>query len=693
LTDPDAALDAALAAHRSGDLIAAEAAYRSLLADHPDHAESHHFFGVLLHQTGRHEAAATAYRRAHELEPGNADYANSLGVQLKALGLTVEAQDAFSRARGLAPAAFGPAYNLGNLLLEAGEPEAALDAYGAALAIEPGNVDAQLNRATTLQMLGRLADAEAAITGVLDTDPANAAALNNLGNVARTRGDTERARDLFRRALDADAASADAAHNLGAAEIDRGDVVAARQAFGHALHLRPGFLKARWFDALSLPVIYDAEDQIDEERARWSAGLERLEAELHLDTPAQVAEALAVLAESCNFALAYQGRDDLSLQRRYAGLVGRIANAAFPGHEDALRSSSRAKPKVLFISAFLRDHTVARLFGGWVRGLDRDRFGVEAMMTAPGGDAVTDGLARACDAFHRDIPSLAGLVARIAETAPDIIIYLDMGMDPRAQVLAALRLAPVQCVAFGHPVTSGFSTIDAFLSGELQEPEEAEAHYAERLRRLPGIGLSYSRPAAPLTQASVGSPVFLCTQSLFKLAPAQDAAFVELARAVPGIRLRFVAHGKRAVTERFQMRLSAAFKAAGLDAGERLEITPQCSRPAFLALHADATAVLDSFRWSGGNTSYEALALGLPVVTLAGQFMRGRVTAAMHEQMGLGDQVAVDELDWVERATRLATDTGHREDVVAAVREASPVLFNDGRPVAALADVLEKLSG
>ena len=83
-------------------------------------------------------------------------------------------------------------------------------------------------------------------------------------------------------------------------------------------------------------------------------------------------------------------------------------------------------------------------------------------------------------------------------------------MDPLAGRLAAQRLAPVQCVAWGHPETTGMPTLDYFLSSDLMEPPDGEAHYTEHLVRLPNLGLCYvpepvARTAAEPRRARAGA--------------------------------------------------------------------------------------------------------------------------------------------------------------------------------------------
>ncbi len=110
--------------------------------------------------------------------------------------------------------------------------------------------------------------------------------------------------------------------------------------------------------------------------------------------------------------------------------------------------------------------------------------------------------------------------------------------------LAALRLAPVQCAGWGHPVTTGHSTIDAFFTCAAMEPADAAAHYTERLIRLPGIGTRYAAPAAARRTHRARDSVcrrarrcFLCPQSLFKIHPDNDALFARVLAAVPTAQL------------------------------------------------------------------------------------------------------------------------------------------------------------
>src|SRR5207253_11098850 len=83
--------------------------------------------------------------------------------------------------------------------------------------------------------------------------------------------------------------------------------------------------------------------------------------------------------------------------------------------------------------------------------------------------------------------NLAAARRQIAEHGLDVLVYTDIGMEDLTYSLAFSRLAPVQCVTWGHPVTTGIPTIDYYLSSTLFETAEAQEHYTETLVRLPAL--------------------------------------------------------------------------------------------------------------------------------------------------------------------------------------------------------------
>jgi predicted O-linked N-acetylglucosamine transferase (SPINDLY family) len=266
-----------------------------------------------------------------------------------------------------------------------------------------------------------------------------------------------------------------------------------------------------------------------------------------------------------------------------------------------------------------------------------------------------------------------------------VVVFPEIGMDATTVKLAALRLAPVQCTSWGHPTTCGLRTVDYFLSSERMEPDDGDAHYSERLVRLPNLSVHYTPPAyarRDLQRGDLGlrpgAAAFFCAQSLFKYLPQDDALFPRIARQLGDSQFLFIASQRSAVlTERFRQRLGRAFTAEGLDPRKHLVILPRMDGSTFQAVARACDVFLDNIGWSGCNSTLESMAAGLVPVTCAGDTMRGRHTFAILKMMQLDELIADDFAAYVELATRLASDAGWRSRVQAKMVERLPRVFGD----------------
>ena len=211
------------------------------------------------------------------------------------------------------------------------------------------------------------------------------------------------------------------------------------------------------------------------------------------------------------------------------------------------------------------------------------------------------------------------------------------------------------------------------------------------MRLLPGIGTYYPRPAMPAdaTRSAFGLPpavpLLLCPQSLFKIHPDNDLLYARILRDVSDAELVLFEGREPQLTALFRTRLEAA----GVP-GERIHFLPQCAHDDYLRVNAVCDLMLDTLHWSGGNTSLDALACGLPLVTLPGSFMRGRQSAGMLQLMGLDELIVADHDSYVQLVTALARDAARRQDLAARIRAAHQRIFADQAPIAALAALLRQ---
>jgi uncharacterized protein (TIGR03032 family) len=508
--------------------------------------------------------------------------------------------------------------------------------------------------------------------------PQSAVIANHLGNALQDAGRQDEAIDQYRAALVADPRFTPALQNLGHLLINRGRTDEGLAALHRAQEIQPLPIN-RVMAATALPVVYASSEDVRRHRGRMDADVAALVSEgITIDTTETLAPT--------DFFAAYQGENDRELQSN----LGKV----FLGPESATRTrrgARRTRPRIGFLSAYFRDHTIGRLNLGRIRELSRDRFEVVVISANHSQDPVARAFEASADRFVRLPRSVAAARSTVVSEDLDLLLFTDVGMDALTYTLAFSRMAPVQAATWGHPVTTGSPHIDWFISSDLLETEGADSHYTEHLARLPSLGVFYERPAVVKEngfRARLGvSPeahLYACPQTLFKFHPSFDELLAAILRGDPDGELLLI-QGR--VTEWTEL-LRARFQRVMPDVVDRIRWLPPLPREAFLQLLAAADVVLDPTVFGGGNTSYETLAVGTPLVTLPGDLMRSRITRALYTKAGLGDLVATSTDDYVERALRLGTDRSHRSQIASRIQERCSVLYEDETEVRQLEDFL-----
>ena len=287
--------------------------------------------------------------------------------------------------------------------------------------------------------------------------------------------------------------------------------------------------------------------------------------------------------------------------------------------------------------------------------------------------------------------SLAAARDRISYEELDVLIFTDIGMEPLTYFLAFARLAPVQCVTNGHPDTTGIPTIDYFLSsGPLENPDTA-THYSEQLAALDDVLVDYDRPAMPSPLRSreyfglsEDATLYVCAQSLFKIHPDMDTAFANILANDPNGRLIVFAGPEPQWWQLLHRRWRRIFG----DNIERVQLVKRQTYSDFLNILAVADLILDTWPFCGGNTAYQGLAMGTPIVTMPGRFARGRSTMALYRKMGIPELVANSPQSYSEIALRLGTQRKWRAEIAARIANRSDCLFGDSAAVDAFAGFL-----
>ncbi|HET9484762.1 MAG TPA: hypothetical protein VFO79_12455, partial [Xanthomonadales bacterium] len=454
----------------------------------------------------------------------------------------------------------------------------------------------------------------------------------------------------------------------------------------------PDYWPARWgrIQHPPQPYVRDA-DGAAAFLAQWREGMAELERRVAAD-PGRVEEMRDCARICTNFYTHYLGLPLVEEQRRYGALLERMVGTAttdMPAPRAIAAPGTRRR--IGFVSGYLRQHTVMKLFGPLIAALDRERFELHAYMLEEQVDTQTEWLRARVDRLVSDQPDAARWIATMAASDCDVLVFLDIGMHPVAQVLSALRFAPVQCVLWGHPVTTGRSTIDHFISSELMEPPGAEAHYSEALLRLPNLGTHYLPPEAEpvVPESFVPNPHaepadFFFAQTVYKNTPVHDEVFARIAASLPGARFHLLPHPMRHVRDELLERMRPAFERRGLSIERHVVLHPAMSLSSFLGLAKACDVNLDSIGWSGGNTTLEILWHDVPTITLPGELMRSRHTCAILQRLGLEELVARDVDDYVRLALELGRDRARRARIAAAIAQRKACLYRDEAVVEAM---------
>lgn len=639
------------------------------------------------------ETAAAALHRLLALRPVAgvqktlATVLNNRGRARRARGERTPALQDFRTAAQLQPSHPQAWYNLALTAAELGDAAQAAAAIAQHRKLAPDDAEAALFEA---ELLGG-APAQAFIDALPRErlpalDPAALAAL--AARVDRPEAALEALRRLspehdLRKATTTLAELALAGEVQAAKEGARG-VIAVRRRAGRST------LLAEMVAALALPAVPESRAALSHARANFMQGLTQLESDW---TDARLARERAPLRELAysNFLLAYQGENDLELQVRFARLIERAAALAMPTL--ALPPAVRRSARIGVLSSSWRHCTVGSYFGGWIGWLRDASIEVHLYQLGPRQDALTASLAARATQFRLLDGSLEAIAQQLRDDDLDLLLYPELGIDARLVPLAALRLARRQAVAWGHPVTSGFSSIDDFVSCAAMEPADAAAHYRERLVGLPGLGVEYAKPPAPPPSdaAALGldpaRPRILVPQSLFKLHPDGDAVLASIAAAVPQVQFVCFAPERARWWPRFQQRLERAFEEQGCVADRHLVLQPLGTRERFLQVNRACDLMLDSLHWSGGNTALDALCSGLPLVTCPGRFMRGRQSHAMLQRLGLAEVLScATPQAQAGRVVELLQSEQERRALSGAIGARLPDLFEFATARAAFLD-------
>lgn len=587
--------------------------FRKALSIQPGYAEAYSGMGLALRGNKQLEEAVGSCRHAIAIKPDFAEAHYNLGLALKNQGLLDDAIRSYRKALVLNPA-FAEAYNdLGLALKEQGKLEEAAESCRHALTLKPGHAEAYRNLGLIFQEQGKLDLAVEYYLKAISIEPNSALAHNNLACTFQKQGKLDAAIERYRQALSLEPDSVEIHNNLGSALQLQGNLDEAIEYFHKALVLEPDCIEAR--GNLLFVLSYHAGHGAAEYLA---------EALLYGKT---------LGASARPYAAWKTGQDSPDVQPLRVGLV----------------------------SGDLRNHPAGFFLESILQHLDPARVELLAYPTQSVEDDLTARIKPRFAAWH----SLVGLndeaaAKRIHEDGVHVLIDLAGHTAHNRLPVFAWKPAPVQVTWLGYFASTGVAEIDYLLADPVSVPAAEQARFTEKIWYLPDTRLCFTPPAEnaglavnALPALRNGTLTFGCFQNLTKINEAVLAAWGRIFQALPNARLRL--QSKQLNSHTMRDAILQRLDRVGI-AASRVTVHGQSPREAYLAAHAEVDIILDTFPYPGGTTTCEALWMGVPTLTLAGDSLIERQGASMLSCAGLQDWVARDTDDYVSLALRHAAD-------------------------------------
>lgn len=624
--------------------------------------ETHNNRGNALKGLVKNREALEAYKSATSLRPNYAEALNNQGVIFLEETNLREAIPFFERAIQANPS-FSIAYNnLGNALTQLENYESAFQCFERAIQLNPCYVDAYLNFGNSLKKCKQYGSAIECYQHALKIAPHNASTFNVLGEVYYEIGDSDLAKIYYANSIDLYPNNSEIQLALTIAQI---------------------------------PKVYKNKAEVSESREALISQLEFIGADIKSINRSQVSEKSLYRHP---FYLAYQDANNEPILSKFGEIsvqLGQFIQEQISAPQN--QPIPHNKIRLGIVSHYFSTHPVWHaITKGWVGHLNPDLFEIYLFNTSGHEDDETK-LAELKGKYFNCNQSISNTAQFISNQGLDVLLYPEIGMDTVSKALACLRLAPLQIASWGHPETTGLPTIDYYLSAELFEFDSSGNFYSEELIQLPNLGtclefqtVQYSAINLIALGINPDLPILLCAGSPSKYTPKHDCVFIEIAKRLKACQFIFFDFEEN-LTSILKERLHIAFSSASLDPSQFIHFIPFLEKEGFHSLLQQAHIYLDTIGFSGFNTAIQALICHLPIVTIEGSYMRGRLASGILHRMNLSDLICHSDAEYIERTVELIQNQEKRNAYKTRIAENIFILFNDLAPICQLETLLIRL--
>lgn len=355
------------------------------------------------------------------------------------------------------------------------------------------------------------------------------------------------------------------------------------------------------------------------------------------------------------FYLSYNNENNLPILKKFTQNISKL----YPVLNMQLNlkySSLMSKIRIGFVSEFLTDHTIGKLFSSLILELDANKFDVTVFHSSKTKNGY---IKKLIDLKVRtvNLPSLLKDKIQVLENAKlDIVFYTDIGMSGDLYYLTFYRFAKFQINTWGHPETSGNNNIDYFLSNEMSESYDSSKYYSEKLIKFKNFNIYCDVPRFNNKEFKYNFPqnknIYFCPQTIFKLVPDFDEVLKGIIDLDQKALIFFIKDSYHHQYKIFLQRLKN--KKIDLD---KIIFLDRLSQSEFIYLCGKSDVLLDPLYFGAGNSFMETFLYPAPLVTCPGTFLRSRLALGLYKQLNIQDApICKSTNDYVFKAVELANN-------------------------------------
>ena len=661
---------------QTGQLKEAEKLLRRGLNLHQQDARVNFELGTLLHEADKPLEAIQYYREAASIEPQNPIIFFNMAVALELLGNESEAIQAFETAIAHQPGYVEAYSHLGALYLKQANFDEAEQWLLAGYAVNAQELSILKNLAKLYRVTQRTREYQQYVDQVMHLQDFSPEQLNNVAAELLDQNLYAEAERYCQKALEQDPDNPYIYGNLGLIENARSAFDKACLNFEKALALLPDSEVILSNYSISLRMLGRYAEAIASLEKSIAIKPDHLSAYINLSSiyldlgKAELAIDLLekVLAQDPDHVMALRNLlfsdsyVNLLNEQKYAAYVeklGQLMMRDIAPFQEWLVHEDDQRLRIGLVSADLRRHPVGYFIENWLKHFHPGNLEVVGYSTDGREDVLTHELKSYCNQWR----SLAGLTdQQAAKLIHDdgIHILLDLsGLTGGTRLpVFAWKPAPVQATWLGYWGTTGLPVMDYVIADPISINAQVAQQFTEQVASMPHTRMCFTAPpydiavnALPAEKA--GHITFGCYQNYTKVTDAVLALWGQVFQQLPTATLRWQCkafNDEAARAETVHKLLQAGIVA------ERCELLGMVTREAYLNSHHDVDMILDTFPFSGGTTTCEALWMGVPTLTLSGDTLIGRQGASMLTCAGLTDWVAETAEQYVQKALDFASD-------------------------------------